>query len=314
MACGRDVRRDPVKKGRHIGMELALSGPGPAISPIVPMQELGAYEALWLEQGASFKSLAERFRAIPGALPSELVPREIANERAGQAIAVLEKAGVSRFGIRVHQAGDYPAKLRAARHPVELLYYRGGWELSETRGFAIVGSRVASEAGLQRAARLARELVERGATVVSGLAAGIDTAAHRAAIAAGGRTIAVIGTPLGSVYPHENRLLQEEIAAEHLLISQVPVLRYAAQHYRQNRAFFPERNATMSALTEGTIIVEAGETSGTLTQARAALYQRRKLFILDSCFQRSDIDWPARFAEQGAIRVRTTDDIWSAIA
>src|SRR3546814_6108185 len=75
-----------------------------------------------------------------------------------------------------------------------------------------------------------------------------------------------------------------------------------------NRFFFPERNATMSALTLGTIIVEAGETSGTLTQARAAFHQGRKLFILDSCFQRTDITWPARFEKDGAIRVRTTDD------
>jgi DNA processing protein len=81
----------------------------------------------------------------------------------------------------------------------------------------------------------------------------------------------------------------------------------------QNRFFFPERNVTMSALTEATIIVEAGETSGTLTQARAALYQGRKLFILNSCFEREDLTWPARFEAQGAVRVREPDDIWKAL-
>src|SRR5207248_6474481 len=111
----------------------------------------------------------------------------------------------------------------------------------------------------------------------------------------------------------ENHDLQEEIATKFLLISQVPVLRYAAQKWFQNRTFFPERNVTMSALTEATIIVEAGETSGTLTQARAALHQGRKLFILDSCFKRKDITWPARFEEQGAIRIKSTDDIWAAL-
>src|SRR6185312_14487485 len=121
------------------------------------------------------------------------------------------------------------------------------------------------------------------------------------------------GTPLGEVYPHENAELQETIATDYLLISQVPVLRYGKQAPPQNRLFFPERNVTMSALTEGTIIVEAGDTSGTLTQARAALHQRRKLFILDSCFNRSDITWPARFEAEGAVRVRTPDDIWSAL-
>ena len=93
-----------------------------------------------------------------------------------------------------------------------------------------------------------------------------------------------------------------------------PVLRYERQKPPQNRLFFPERNVTMSALTEATVIVEAGETSGTLIQARAALHQNRKLFILDSCFQRSDLTWPARFAEQGAIRVRKPEDIWDNLA
>jgi DNA processing protein len=148
---------------------------------------------------------------------------------------------------------------------------------------------------------------------VSGLAAGIDTAAHTATLEAGGRTIAVIGTPLGVYYPPENRSLQDKIAHDFLLISQVPVLRYLNQKVPQNKLFFPERNVTMSALTEATIIVEAGETSGTLTQARAALYQGRKLFILDSCFQRNDLTWPLTFERRGAIRVRKTEDIWRAL-
>jgi DNA processing protein len=116
------------------------------------------------------------------------------------------------------------------------------------------------------------------------------------------------------VYPKENAQLQERIAADFTVISQVPVLRYENQKVPQNRLFFPERNVTMSALTEATIIVEAGETSGTLVQARAALHQGRKLFILDSCFLRTDLTWPQRFADQGAIRVRTPDDIWKHLA
>jgi DNA processing protein len=296
-----------------MSMRLALSDSGPALSPISPRRELGAYEALWLEKGANFKSLAEKFAVDPEALPSDFVPLQLAEQCATEVMAALKKAGVHQFGVRIHHAGDYPAKLRDARHPVELLYYRGAWEISETRCMAVVGSREASPDGIRRAERLARELVDRGFTVVSGLAKGVDSAAHRAAIGRGGRTISVVGTPLGVCYPKENRELQEEIARDHLLISQVPVLRYAKQAPQHNRLFFPERNITMSALTEGTIIVEAGETSGTLTQARAALHQRRKLFILDSCFQRTDITWPARFEAEGAVRVRTPEDIWSAL-
>ncbi|MCP3380428.1 MULTISPECIES: DNA-processing protein DprA [unclassified Bradyrhizobium] len=285
----------------------------PAINPISPARELGAYEEMWLQPGATFKNIAERFAKDPTALPSDFVAHSIADARAREVFQALKTAGVHGFGIRINHAGDYPERLRDAQHPVELLYYRGTWELSETRGVAVVGSRRASAEGLKRAARIARELVGAGFTVVSGLAAGIDTAAHRATLEAKGRTIAVIGTPLGVTYPKENAELQAQIASDYLLISQVPVLRYSKQAVPQNRLFFPERNITMSALTEATIIVEAGETSGTLTQARAALHQRRKLFILDSCFARSDITWPATYEARGAIRVKKSEDIWDAL-
>jgi DNA processing protein len=294
-------------------MRLASQSGGPAIAPISPRWELGAYEALWLEPKASFKSIAARFAADPAALPSDFVSPAVADQCANEVFARLKAAGVDQFGVRIHHAGDYPAKLRDARHPVELLYYQGAWELTETRCVAVVGSRKATDDGVARAQRLARELVAADFTVVSGLAAGIDTAAHKAAIEASGRTIAVIGTPIGSYYPKENRELQQRIAKDFLLISQVPVLRYAKQAIPQNRLFFPERNVTMSALTEATIIVEAADTSGSLTQARAALHQKRKLLILDSCFNRDDITWPARFEKLGAIRVRTPEDIRNAL-
>ena len=286
----------------------------PANAPISPRLELGAYEALWLQPQATFKTIAERFAADPDALPSDLVARCTAEACASEALALLKRKGIHRFGIRVHHAGDYPPRLRDARYPVELLYYRGVWELTELRALAVVGTRHASPEGIERTRRVARELVDRKYTVVSGLASGIDTAAHKAAIEAGGRTIAVVGTPLGEIYPRENLELQERIAADFLVISQVPVLRYERQKPPQNRLFFPERNVTMSALTDGTIIVEAGETSGALIQARAALHQGRKLFILDSCFARGDVTWPAKLVGQGAIRVRTPEDIWQNLA
>lgn len=284
----------------------------PTIEPISPYLEMGAYEAMWLEKGASFKTIADRFRKDPEALPSDFVPVEIARECAARVTGLFEAGGIGRFGIRVNKAHDYPVRLREAMHPVELLYYRGAWEFSETRSIAIVGSRNASQEGLKRSAKIARLLVEKDFTVVSGLAEGIDTAAHTAALDASGRTIAVIGTPLHHAYPKPNRELQERIAREFLLISQVPALRYDQQDYRLNRLFFPERNATMSALTEATIIVEAGETSGTLTQARAAIHQGRKLLILNACFE-AGLAWPAQFEARGATRVREPEDIWNAL-
>lgn len=290
---------------------LARKADGPAGAPISPGLEIGAYEAMWLEDRASFKTIAEKFASDPTALPSDFVPRARAQECLRLVREKLSKAKLTHYGVRINHAGEYPKKLRDARHPVELLYYRGAWELTETRCVAVVGSRKPSDMGRARAERIAKGLVESGITVVSGLAAGIDTAAHKAAMEAKGRTIAVIGTPLGEVYPKENADLQERIAHDFLVITQVPMLRYGLQGPNLNRLFFPERNVTMSALTEATIIVEAGETSGTLIQARAALQQGRKLFILDSAFQRSDLTWPAKYEKQGAIRVRSFDEVMS---
>jgi DNA processing protein len=108
-----------------MSIRLALSDAGPALSPISPRRELGAYEALWLEKGATFKSLADRFAQDADALPSDFVPAHLAEQCAAEVMAKLKKAGVHQFGVRIHHAGDYPAKLRDARHPVELLYYRG---------------------------------------------------------------------------------------------------------------------------------------------------------------------------------------------
>ena len=293
--------------------QLALTpvGGGPALSPVSLWKEFGAYEALFLRKGATFKRLADQFKKDDDARPSNLVPPQEAENRAQEAADRLRRAGVEQFGVRFNGTGDYPERLRDARNPIELLYYQGIWEFSEMPGLAVVGTRRPTEEGILRTERLVREIVRKKYAVVSGLASGIDTVAHLSAIENGGVTIAVVGTPLGECYPSDNKSLQNDIAKNYLLISQVPVLRYAQQPFRYKRIFFPERNVTMSALTEGTIIVEAGETSGTRYQADAALAQERRLFILDSCFNDPKITWPKYYEDQGAIRVRTPEDIWS---
>ncbi len=271
---------------------------------------MGAYEHLWSQPSATFKRIADLFRQHEGSLPKDHVTREDAEEARDRVLAIAREEGVMPFGVRVNGAAQYPSRLRDAAHPVELLYYRGYWEVAENeKAIAVVGSRKASRAGLEDAARVAEGLVEHGYTVVSGLAAGIDTAALISAIRSNGRVIAVIGTPITDYYPRENRDLQNLIAKDHLLVSQVPVLRYRSQDWRTNRFFFPERNKTMSALTKATVIVEAGESSGTLVQARAALQQGRTLFIMKRCFDNKRITWPEKFRQKGAIIVESMDDI-----
>ncbi len=277
---------------------------------VSPKREVGAYEALWAERSmTTFKKIHERLLAANAERPSEIISEEASDKAYAIARALLAKGGVEHFGVRVQGTADYPDKLKDAEHPLALFYYQGWWDLVFTRSVAIVGTRKPSDDGVKRAQKLVRWLVEKRFTIVSGLAAGIDTVVHKTAIESGGNTIAVIGTPLSEIYPKENAKLQQEIADRFLIVSQVPVCRYSMQDYRMNRLFFPERNKTMSALTDATIIVEAGETSGTLIQAKAALKQGRKLFILNSCFENPAITWPAKFAKEGAVRVRTFEDI-----
>jgi DNA processing protein len=278
-----------------------------AISPWI---EMGAYEALWDQDGVSFKSLAQQFASHPGALPSDFVrDAAISETYAARTVELLRTAGIERFGVRLNGAADYPRRLRDAEHRVEMLYYQGAWSLVETRCVAIVGTRKPSVEGMANATRISTRLSADGFTIVSGLAEGVDTLAHGAAIVRGAPTIAVIGTPLSLAYPKKNANLQRFIAKEQLLLSQVPVCSYQRMKFPLKPAFFPERNMTMSALVEATVIVEASDTSGTLSQARAALAQGRKLFILDACFRNTKLRWPMMYEKRWAIRVRTYRDI-----
>jgi DNA processing protein len=221
----------------------------------------------------------------------------------------LHAAGIDHFGVRIDGTIDYPKQLYDADYPLVLLYYQGLWDLIYTSGVSVVGTRKPSDEGIKRTKRLVKALVDAKYTIYSGLAAGIDTTAHQTAIECGGFTIAVAGTPLWHSYPKENAELQNEIVKNHLLISQVPVISYEEKEFNFTRIFFPERNITMAALSAATIIVEAGETSGTLKQAKAALKQGRKVFILNNNFENPNLTWPRKLEAKGAIRVHEIDDI-----
>jgi DNA processing protein len=204
-----------------------LQDPRFHLRPISPFNELGAYEAMWTEPKSSFRWLADKFREHPGSLPSDFVPEAIALQHAERVRQMLTAAGIKHFGVRVHGTAEYPESLRCAEHPVELLYFQGWCDLVNSRSVAVIGTREPSGEGRARAKKLVRRLVEDDVTVVSGLARGIDTVVHQTAIESDGRTIAVLGTPLNVRYPQENAELQALIAREHLVISQVPVIRYS---------------------------------------------------------------------------------------
>ena len=276
---------------------------------ISPVQEIAAYEYLWT-QYPSVPKLAKLFSAFNHELPSIIAREQNASPGIIEAVKgkIADLLPFRRFSALFYGDLEYPTTLRDAKNPIEVLYYQGNLDLLSSEAVSVVGSRKPTDEGRRRARKIARLLVDNDFTVMSGLATGIDTEAHQAAIEAGGRTISVIGTALNEVYPKENAELQKRISKEFLLVTQVPFYQYSMQDYRRNRGFFPERNKTMSALSQATIIVEASETSGTLIQARAALQQGRKLFILKSCFDQG-LEWPERFLKRGAIKIEDGSEI-----
>ncbi len=194
------------------------------------------------------------------------------------------------YHIITMEDARYSRYLKASLNPPPVLFTRGNNDfMAKYPAVSVVGTRQATEAGEKRARKLAILLGDMGFVVTSGLARGIDKAAHLAALETGGRTMAVIGTNLTEWYPPENKTLQDRIASEQLLISQFPF------GHPITRANFPTRNKTMSALSLATIVVEAGETSGALIQAQQCLKQNRKLFILKNLIDNQALAWPRKY-------------------
>ena len=184
--------------------------------------------------------------------------------------------------------------LERARSP-ERLFLQGDLALlKQGARVAIIGSRQATQAGLDRCDRFASALAEPGIVIVSGLASGIDTAAHRSAIACRGRTIAVLGTPLDDAYPKENADLQAQIARDHLLVSQFP------PGSRVTPRNFPIRNRTMALLCDATVIIEASQRSGTRHQGWETLRLGRVLFLAREVVDNRELTWPAEMMRYGA--------------
>ncbi|MFH9068079.1 DNA-processing protein DprA [Streptomyces alboflavus] len=223
-------------------------------------------------------------------------PVEGALAAAGDLIASWEADGLS---LTTFLERSYPARLRGV-HDMPGLLFTEGTVIPDDRGIAVVGSRAASESGQRRAYRIAQELVGRGITVVSGLAAGIDGAAHRGALDAGGRTVGVIGTGIRQVYPPQHHQLHRQVASSGLLLSQFWPDTAPDKHT------FPARNATMSGYALATVVVEAGEQSGARIQARQAVEHGRPVVLLRSVVESTH--WGAEFAQRPDVHVAQSEE------
>jgi len=184
------------------------------------------------------------------------------------------------------------------------IFYKGSMEIPvPCPRVSIIGSREASKQGLLEAKEITTILIENKVVIVSGLAKGIDTVGHKTAIECGGKTIAVIGTPLNKTYPKENSELQEEIMKNHLVISQYPV------GYSTTPKDFVLRNRTMALISDATVIVEAGNSSGSLHQGWETLRIGRPLFICKSVVKNDKLEWPEKMIKYGAMELDKPIDI-----
>jgi DNA processing protein len=232
------------------------------------LERFGSAEGVF----GALRSELERLRLRPEAVESIAL-----RDRHASAIAELERLrGMEGAEVLALDDGAYPALLREIPDPPITLYVRGAWRAClEAPCVGVVGSRRASTYGQNVAQALARDLASRGLTVVSGLARGIDAAAHRGALEAGGRTAAVLGTGLDEVYPRDHRRLAEEILERGgALVTQFPL---GTPPVAEN---FPYRNRIISGLSLGVVVVEASELSGSLITARLALEQGREVFAV----------------------------------
>ena len=200
-----------------------------------------------------------------------------------EALGGLGEARVEHWKERLHRLearfvsvldDGYPANLRMIHDHPPFLFVRGSLEPTDDRAIAVVGTRKPSEEGVAAARRIAASLADRGITVVSGMAEGIDTAAHAGALNAGGRTLAVFGTGISRVYPASNRALSRAISAAGATLSQF------WPDMAPSRWSFPVRNIVTSGLSVGTVVVEAGPTSGARQQAEHAVRHGKRLFLL----------------------------------
>ena len=291
-----------------------------------PATEAAEREARWalglVPQlgGVALKGLLEAFgsavrawEATPQALQSVPgISRGMAQamRRFPRARALRDdQAQVARAGVRVIVWGDpdYPTRLQEIASAPPVVYLRGTLEREDEAAIAMVGARHATAYGEEVARELAGELARRGLTIVSGLARGIDAAAHRGALEAAGRTLAVLGSGLDQIYPPEHGGLAGEVALHGALLSEFPL------GTPPLRLHFPRRNRIISGLSLGVIVVEAGVGSGALITAHHALEQGREVFAVPGRVHARYSEGCNRLIKAGAKLVETWEDVLSEL-
>lgn len=287
---------------RHQWLSLALTpGLGPATLKKLVQRFGSALEIL----AASRKDLEGCPFLRKDSLRSLCDQRSIAKATADKELRLAENAGIT---LLCWDDPLFPPLLKEISDPPPILYVLGSPQLLSAPGIAMVGARAASSYGLQVAERMATELARRDLVIISGFALGIDTAAHRGALAAGGKTIAVMGCGLDIIYPAQNRKLHGQIASLGAIISETP-LGTPPEGFR-----FPARNRIISGLSLGVVVVEAAHRSGTLITAHQALEQGRDVFAIPGRIDSPKSEGCHRLIQEGAKLVFSAADILEELA
>ena len=251
---------------------------------------------------AVLNAAPSELRGVPGigAKLSQSIARANLEIHPEEEIALCQQHGIA---ILSELSDNYPRVLREIPDPPGILFMRGSLLPQDAMAIAIVGSRHGTHYGLAQAERFAASLARAGLTIISGLARGIDAAAHRGALAAGGRTIAVLGGGLLNMYPPEHQGLADEVAAHGAVISEVP------PRAEPLGGMFPQRNRIISGLSLGVLVVEAAAGSGALSTARHANEQGREVFAIPGRIDNRMSHGCHRLIRDGAKLVETADDV-----
>ncbi len=231
---------------------------------------------------------------------AELIKESDVRGKVQRELKLIEELNASVVTLRDQ---SYPNNLRQIYDPPPLLYVRGALQAGDDLAISIVGSRLTSNYGRMITESIAGDLAKHGVTIVSGMARGIDSAAHRGALSVGGRTIAVLGCGVDIVYPRENRRLFEEITAHGAVISEFPL------STPPEGVNFPRRNRVISGLSLGVVVVQANSRSGSLITARLALEQNRDVFAVPGNIGMAGSRGTNRLIKQGAKLIESAEDI-----